>query len=83
MMQGKENLWISKLVGVGMDESLQGVYVPVEISGFINCVACQRCDLVKLDHASAKLLLKKQMFLRIVFGMNKKNRNPNTCKVHS
>lgn len=63
MMHGKENLWISKLARVGMVESLQGVFMPVEISGFINCIAHQRCDLVKLDHASANLLLRKQMLL--------------------
>lgn len=61
MMHGKENLWISKLAGVGMVESLQGVFMPVEISGFINRKAHHRCDLVKLDHASANLLLRKQM----------------------
>lgn len=59
MMQGKKNLWISKLAGVGMAESLQGVFTAVEISGFMNCVACQRCNLVELDRDSANLLLKK------------------------
>lgn len=62
-MQGKENSWISKLAGVGMVESFRGVFMPVKISGFINCMARQRCDLVKLDHASANLLLRKKMLL--------------------
>lgn len=63
MKQGKANLWISKLASVGMVESLQGVLMPVEISGFINCMTHHRCDLVSLDHASANLLLRKQMLL--------------------
>lgn len=48
---------------LGMIGSLQGVFLPVEISGFTNRMACQRCDLVKSDHASANLLLRKQMLL--------------------
>lgn len=63
---------INKPVRVDMIESLKDVFTPKESSGFINCVAHQRCDLVKLDHASANLLLRKQMLLLIVFGMNKK-----------
>lgn len=63
MMQGKESLRISKVAGVGMTGSLQDVFMPVEISGFINCMARQRCDFVKLHHAPANLLLRKQMLL--------------------
>lgn len=70
MMQGKENLWVSKLAGVGMTGSLQDVFMPVEISEFINCMARQRYDFVKLHHAPENLLLRKQTLLWMVFGMN-------------
>jgi len=63
VMQGKKNLRINKLARVGMAEFLQGVFMSLEISGFTNCMACRRCDLVKLCHASASLLLRKQMLL--------------------
>lgn len=53
-----------------MTESLKGVFMPKESSGFINWMVQQRCDLVKLDHASENLLLRKQMLLWAVFGMN-------------
>lgn len=68
----RKNLQINKPVRVEMTESLKGVFMPKEGSGFINWMALQRCDLVKLDHASENLLLRKQMLLWIVFGMNKK-----------
>lgn len=56
-------LQINNSVRVEMTETLKGVFMTKESSGFVSCMAQQRCDLVKLDHASANLLLRKQMLL--------------------